>query len=163
MENISALDLNLHANSSEDRQFSTLKMNSFIIHFQTLRYSFDLVLHLLSAVSLAILLQLSRLSQCHCFLNKPCKTSQNLFEIMYLEYVLLFFFLINISVTGTPFFQQSFPPKRVSQYFRPAGLVISITGIPLWRIIELNLAILLFALDPEYAKIVKTETRAKIP
>lgn len=40
--------------------------------------------------------------------------------------------------------------------------MISVTGIPLWRIIELNLAILLFALDPEYAKIVKTETSAKI-
>ena len=51
MENI-YLDLNLHANSSEDPSIQHSQNEFFIIHFQTLRYSFDLVLHLLSAVSL---------------------------------------------------------------------------------------------------------------
>lgn len=46
------LDLNLHANSSEDPSIQHSQNEFFIIHVQTPRYSFDLVLHLLSAVSL---------------------------------------------------------------------------------------------------------------
>ena len=49
MENI-YLDLNLHTNSSEDPSIQH-SQKEFIIHVQTPRYSFDLVLHLLSAVS----------------------------------------------------------------------------------------------------------------
>ena len=51
MENID-LDLNLHANSSADSSIQHSQNEFFIIHFQTLWYSFDLVLHLLPAVSL---------------------------------------------------------------------------------------------------------------
>lgn len=78
MENI-YLDLNLHANSSEDPSIQHSQNEFFIIHFQTLRYSFDLVLHLLSAVSLGDnYYNYLVYPSVTVFFNKPRKTSQNL-------------------------------------------------------------------------------------
>jgi len=73
------LDLNLHANSSEDPSIQHSQNEFFIIHVQTPRYSFDLVLHLLSAVSLGdnYYNHLVHPSVTVYFI-KPLKSSQNL-------------------------------------------------------------------------------------
>lgn len=78
MENI-YLHLNIHANSSADSSIQHSQNEFFIIHFQTLWYSFDLVLHLLSAVSLGDNYQNHYVyPSVTVYLIKPLKTSQNL-------------------------------------------------------------------------------------